>query len=595
MTHHRWLCIAFTAAGLGIVQGCGQGSADQQVRMQLDDARVKAAEGTTESLEQARKIAESASVQNDLSDVTKTQAEAALGQIHMDAAMQRIAEFDQKQLAASRLALDIAELGRQIGLSNVLVEGYQLLDPARVRTDIAQKIADAQGGPDKPTWVAPQGKSSVPTLAALQQQISQTEGQIAQKQSQIQQLQQQRQQTLEQADQFARQSESAKGQQSVDLYKQASDARRKASDTATQIDVITASILPLQKDLSISQGQQQILQSYIKDLQDQQQTLDTGWQAIQQQIAAQLALAKQIATVDAMAAGATTMPVAASEPALQASASPELQAPGKSIVTKVKALADLSKQIEDLGKAAADDLDNAAKAFDQAFTTANKADAALRTLAQSPNRAYEASRPAFQLQQQAIWPQQYRLAQARALRILGSLEAARAANLAIRVKLRDMVSQAMVTAKLAAPAELGSAELNKQLQDALGAADEAFKTADERLTDVIDNSAQGDLARDAQKAARVAQIFVRYGQSQLALIAGNAQQAQAAEEKAREAVKLAVDNEAALPALPASLQSAIPAPASTQPAAPGAEGAATQPATAPAGAAPTTAPATPGT
>ena len=36
------------------------------------------------------------------------------------------------------------------------------------------------------------------------------------------------------------------------------------------------SIQPLQKSLGIAQGQQQILQAYVKELQEQSQTLDAG-------------------------------------------------------------------------------------------------------------------------------------------------------------------------------------------------------------------------------------------------------------------------------------------------------------------------------
>ena len=66
-------------------------------------------------------------------------------------------------------------------VGGTLIDGYRKGDPKTARAALDQKIAEAQGGPDKPAWFT-FDKSQIPTLAASTQNISKLQGEIAQKQ-----------------------------------------------------------------------------------------------------------------------------------------------------------------------------------------------------------------------------------------------------------------------------------------------------------------------------------------------------------------------------------------------------------------------------
>src|SRR4051794_20041566 len=132
MRHTPWHTLAtLTAAttvvvlGLSGLSGCGQGGPDQQVHDALNKARVETAEGNPDVVRSAAKDVETAASNTDASEVVQAQAKQVLGQLHYDAALDTMRELDRREIEASRLALEVAELGRQVGLSTILVDGYR--------------------------------------------------------------------------------------------------------------------------------------------------------------------------------------------------------------------------------------------------------------------------------------------------------------------------------------------------------------------------------------------------------------------------------------------------------------------------------------
>ena len=91
-------------------------------------------------------------------------------------------------------------------------------------------------------------------------------------------------------------SDAAKGQESVDAYKKFSDAKKKAADLQAQIDLINGQLMPLEKDLEIAAGQQQIMQGVVAELDAESKALDDGWKDIQSKVAAQTDVITQIAS-----------------------------------------------------------------------------------------------------------------------------------------------------------------------------------------------------------------------------------------------------------------------------------------------------------
>ena len=115
---------AVVVGAMTALVGCGNGGPDQQVHKTLTDARVETAAGGEDALRKAQKDVEAASVRTDASDVVQAQAKSVLGQLYYEAALDGIRDLDRHEIEASRLALEVVELGRQIDLSRVLVDGY---------------------------------------------------------------------------------------------------------------------------------------------------------------------------------------------------------------------------------------------------------------------------------------------------------------------------------------------------------------------------------------------------------------------------------------------------------------------------------------
>ena len=71
-------------------------------------------------------------------------------------------------------------------------------------------------------------------------------------------------------------------------------------------------MVPIQRDLAVAQGQLEVLNDVVKQLQTQQAVLDTGWKLMQEQIGVQQQLAKKIVGSE----GATTPPPPSTGPAM---------------------------------------------------------------------------------------------------------------------------------------------------------------------------------------------------------------------------------------------------------------------------------------
>jgi hypothetical protein len=367
-------------------------------------------------------------------------------------------------------------------------------------------------------------------------------------------------------------SESAKGQASVDAFTKSSNATKQAADLQTQMDVINAAIVPLQQDLAVAQSQKQTLQKVVAELTDESQTLDEGWQGVQNKIQAQIDLMKQIAS----APGNTSTGAAAStsQPDLPISAA------GGSIEMKAAALAQAVAAADKARDDATKNLEDAIKNFRDAQTSASSAVSKLQ-LAELDQPNLKA---VYDQAIAVIDPQAYRFRQADAQRTLAAMQISQAGGLDARLQLRDMLVPIMQSAQLAVPKEVDDANLAGQLKEVTAQASKNLDESDQQLVNVIDGppgmGPSSQISSDLKKSALVARIFVIFDEQLLAKIEGNTAAAQQKEAAARAAVNAAVQAEVTFPSLPGDLAALVPAPAAP----------ATAPAAAPA-AAPTTAPA----
>jgi hypothetical protein len=527
--------IGFVAAAIG---GCDASSPDNQAREKMNEGRVAAATGDEAGRTRAQSLLTEAANVTDASSASVAQAKAVLGQVQYEAGLEMLRDADRKELEASKIALQIAALGSQLGNSATLVQGYQKQDPIEAKADIQKKIGEVEGGPSQTKWIS---DANIASLSAADQEVSRVQGEIASRENQIKDLSTRRDALLADADKSLKASESAKGQESVDAYKKYSDTKKQASDLGTQIDLLKGQLMPLQNDLATAQGQQRILQGAIAEFQKQSQTLDTGWKDVQSKIAAQVDLMKEIAS------GSDSI---TTQPAENTSAA------GKSISVKATILAQTVKESNEARDNAEKMIEDAAKNFEAASSSANNAWREMSELEQQQPQL----RSILKIAEEGLSELQFRQQQAVAERVLGELYLSKAEGISARIKLRDLLTPIMQQAGQAMPPELSDAGLDKALKDALEASNQSFKDSLDHLADIIDGRGSGSLADGTKRAASLTRIFVLYGQQQLAILQGNNGAASKAHADAVAAVKAAADLQVMFPTLPGDLAAAIPPP-----------------------------------
>ena len=194
--------LAILGMAAALMQGCDAGSSpDAQARDKMNQGRVAAAKGDDAGRAAAKSLITGAASVPGVSVAASAQAHAVLGQVQYDTGLEMLRDADRKELEASKIALQIAALGAQLGNSATLVQGYQKLDPQPAKTAIDQKVVETKGGPDKPTWVvSDQLKINATSLNAAEQEVSRIQGEIAKRQAAVNDLDQQRIAALKESD-----------------------------------------------------------------------------------------------------------------------------------------------------------------------------------------------------------------------------------------------------------------------------------------------------------------------------------------------------------------------------------------------------------
>ncbi len=302
----------------------------------------------------------------------------------------------------------------------------------------------------------------------------------------------------------------------------------------TQIDLLKGQLMPLRNDLASAQGQQQILQGAIAEFQKQSQTLDDGWKDVQSKIAAQVDLMKEIASGSD---SSTTQPT------------DNMNAAGKSIAVKATILAQTVKESNEARDNAEKMIEDAAKNFEAASSSASNAWREMNELEQQQPQL----RSILKIAQEGLSELQFRQQQAVAERVLGELYLSKAEGISARIKLRELLTPIMQQAGQTMPPELSDSGLDKALKDALEASNQSFNDSLTHLADIIDGRGSGSLAEGTKRAASLTRIFVLYGQQQLAVMQGNKGAASKAHADAVAAVKAAADLQVMFPTLPGDL------------------------------------------
>jgi hypothetical protein len=522
------------------------------------DQTAEADKNLSEALAQANVIGDPADAQfagamqvlqdatrDNVSPAIKAQAKAKLASMERLQADELLREAARKDISTARIAMQVLQAASQVQATNLQIETYKKLDPGTVKAEIQKMINAAKGGAEQVNWIG-EGDSALPTEAAAQQKVSKLEGEIAQKQEQVKTLTDQRTKALEEAERFAKQSEDSKGQESVDAFKKSADARKQASDVGTQVDLINAQLVLLQKDLQIAQGQQAAASEAVKQLQDQMKLLDESWQAIQQQIAAQTALAKEIVATDGSQA----------VPAVEGADTSVGDVAGKSLTAKADSIKKLADESDALRDQAREKLEAALAKQLEAFSALSEFSQELGKIEAIPSQATNA-KSAIELGHTAMSLSQFRLSEASIAQAIGRLNLARATSLATRLMVNEAVEPVLTQAGQSVPASLGKKDdLAAKVKEAITLTSESLKSADEKYT--IGAPAKSQVDRLAQATALVQSALVRYDLHRCALLAGNKEQADKHLAEATEQIKAALDSSAYFPPLPAELAEVLP-------------------------------------
>ncbi len=182
------VALALASLVLGIVGCDDQRAGDKQVLKDIQESRSARLKGQDA---QAQALLSQAAQVN-ASAATRAHAKALLAQAQVEAAIDQMNNpktgVEALNAKISRLMFDISSLGQEIQTSSALVASYAKYNPEPNKQLAQQMIAAATGDASKPTWMG-QGKSAIPTLSAVRQQIAQLQGQISDLQDQVKAVQ----------------------------------------------------------------------------------------------------------------------------------------------------------------------------------------------------------------------------------------------------------------------------------------------------------------------------------------------------------------------------------------------------------------------
>jgi hypothetical protein len=533
-------------SSLVLASGCDTaGSADTRVTEALAQSRAAVRQGGEEAGANARQAIEAVEdATANASAGTRAMAKSALGQLQLDAAAQFHSQAQQVEMHAARMAMDVTLMAGQVATVGTLMAEYQQYDPEPVSNEILKLAQQISGGPGGAIWGVqyPNFSAEFPTVSTLQNESSSLEGEITQRQNQLEQLRQQRGAMIEQAEELARASEAAQGQESVDLFKKAAELRKQAADVAVEMESLAAAIEPLQADKAIADGQAQVLMAASKLLTSQAEQVKQAWDAVRQRVAAQQKLALGIIGAADESVGEATS-----------------EAFELGLAQRAARMNELFGRADEMRESALQNARDAAKHFGDAQSAA---DDLRRQIGERMAAGFQ-TRPeaeAWRHSRDAVNPAFFQLQQANALRLEGQALADRATTLAVRIELQAMVEDAVQQARAELPGAFQDGNLERQYEETLAQADEAFTQAEEKYQNVI--SAAGDSSTG--RAAAVERIFAFYSRAQIAAVAAQQQEAEKFMGEAAAAVRLAAERNATFPLLPRQLQAMVPPPAPPQ-------------------------------
>lgn len=502
----RLVVLSLAVAGVGVV-GCDDAAeANRAVLDKMADANAKIArlpnlkpieykDGSREQtdLQAVRTTLSSAVSENGASPVYTALASSSLGAVDLNAALYARAELiTLEQKIRGELAL-LRQSAQQIALANTLAAGYRAANPQDALANVASQVAAMQGNANVGQWgPGPDPKiindtrlqvdKTLPTLAAVKQEISRLDGEITRKQQEIADLTKQQSEAAASAETLRQKADTQKGDEAVKTYTEAAQARRKADDILTQIDLAQDALGRLQADLAVQKSQEAVLGEAIAGLQDQARKISAGWEDLQKRAQTQTDLAKQVLDGD------------------------REHSIAKRAQKIAGLLADAKTRREDLLSL----LEEAEKYFDNASKDASSYSTSIAQLTATPT----ANAASYRGLRDIIHPQRHKLQKGIAQREGGSIRATEAALAADVENTKKLLAKVLTPASLQMPSELDGLDV--------GSAKEIAADADARLTTAIatlsevETGDSVDPKRGVQNSAKTARLIALVGRVQLA-------------------------------------------------------------------------------
>jgi hypothetical protein len=526
--------LAAAAATWAGVLGCDDSLGnDKQVRRAIVEARQASAKGDDAGQKDALEMLREAAGNTGASPAASAQAKASLAAAEVADASRLMQIVDANNREISRLVYEINILGGHIANSNIKTDRYRGLEPTAAREEAKKRIAEIQGSDGKGSWITAEN-ASVPTLAAVKQDVSRLQGEISKRQEEIKQLEQQRIAASAEADKLREAAEQAAGPKRVEVVKAAAAKAQEAGNLATQIEVVQAGIVPFERDLAVAQAHQAAATTAIDSFKKQLESLENGWKAVSQQVATQGQIAQNVLG----AAGATATPGTDGAPAV-----------ANSINEKAAQLRDLVQQTTATFNEADSRLDSAITNYAAAVTAAGN----LSSEVQKKREGVDRNSPyykAFDELMLTVNPNVYKLGQAEANQVRATINASQAISLLGQQRMIDTLQPILAAAKLEMPQSIDAQAVPAELERTTKQANATYDAASELFLDV--SNAAPDTT-SAKKAAYVGRIFSLYGKVMLARATGQANEAAQFLQEAKEAQKVALENNAPLPAMPVEL------------------------------------------
>lgn len=284
------LAVIVTLAGISLATlGCDkqERQAAWKAQREADAARPTGADAITIVK------AKLSSVANDKGTGESVLAHATIADAEVLAASEPAMAFRRALDRSRKLAATIEDRATSAQRLLNAVASINNRDPAESLESIASFTAAEKGEGNANTFALP-GDNTLPSLNALDQNISKFTTSIADFEAQIASLSDERAKLLDKADKADRKAGTVERDERVKAVTQAANARNDAAKKSSQIDQLKSQLLHLRADLATHEAQRAAIQAGIASLDEQSTGLGAAWAEMSQHASGLTAKANEL-------------------------------------------------------------------------------------------------------------------------------------------------------------------------------------------------------------------------------------------------------------------------------------------------------------